>query len=170
MDTDYFGVSSGKAQVFEAARRLFSGGLTPARLLRRCARDGQRKEATDMLAVELGDPERLRRFSEYAALPVVSIINSDEHLHVRVGAPGATANNTEVRWDEPTEQLLVGVWSGSNPRSSDPTRLPPSELAWFCSVHLPGCRGQGARARITAGAITVDVPKCVVAQPRLPEA
>jgi HSP20 family molecular chaperone IbpA len=156
------GAPSWKVEPSEAAQRSWLGSwFNPARLLRRNAQplhDGRDEETA--VEVEVGEPERLRRFSELAGVPAVGIIDAGDVMRLQMRAPGASAKNTEVRWDEANKQLLVGVWCGAKPRLDAPIRFPLPELAWFHSLHLPHCRGHDARARVAHGTVTIELPKC----------
>jgi hypothetical protein len=156
------GAPSWKVQPSEAAQRSWLGSwFNPARLLRRNAQPlHDDRDLATAVEVEVGEPQRLRRFSELAGVPAVGIIDAGDVMRFQIGAPGARAKNTEVRWDEANKQLLVGVWCGAKPRLEGPIRFPLPELAWFHSLHLPHCRGHDARARVAPGTVTIELPKC----------
>jgi hypothetical protein len=116
------------------------------------------------IEVELGEPNRLLRFAELAAAPSVGIIDGGHLLRVAVRAPGANPDNTEVRWDDPSKQLLVGVWRGRKPQLGSRAPFRPAELAWFHGVYLPECEGRGAQAHVARGTVTIELPKTTSAR------
>jgi hypothetical protein len=125
---------------------------------------GRRRGMDSTVEVEAGKPERLWRFSELAALPAVSVVELGDLMRLEVRAPGATPSNTEVRWDEASTRLLVGVWCRGKPPPNIPMRFPRPELAWFRSFYLPNCRRQQAEARVTRGTITIELPQLAQTQ------
>ena len=126
------------------------------------SRDKRSPKST--IEVELGEPSRLLRFAELAAAPSVGIIDGGHLLRVAVRAPGANPDNTEVRWDDPSKQLLVGVWRGRKPQLGGRAPFRPPELAWFHGVYLPECEGRGAQARVASGTVTIELPKTTSAR------
>jgi hypothetical protein len=106
-------------------------------------------------------------FGRRAAVPARSVLDVGDERLLEVRAPGATARSTEIRWDETSERLLVGVWCGKPPHRIElPLKYPLPELAWFASFHLPGFAGDLARASVEHGVISVRVSKPGAAQLR----
>jgi hypothetical protein len=154
------GAPSQKVELSEAARRLSLGSwLRPARPIRANAASRRAADMTSTLNVELGGSGRLLELSELAAIPAIGVVDAGDWIRLQVYAPGATATNTEVRWDEAHQRLLVGVWCGAKPRPAGPKRFPPPDLVWFRSFDLPGCPGEHAKVRVTRGAVTIELPK-----------
>jgi hypothetical protein len=108
----------------------------------------------------LGEPSRLTVFGRLAAVPARAVLEAPNGRRIEVRAPGATARTTEVRWDDTSERLLVGVWCGTPPlRLELPLKFPLPELAWFASFHLPGFAGDLARVSVERGLVSLVVPR-----------
>ena len=154
------GAPSWKVRLSKVAPRYsVSTGLD---ITSRGLRDKRNPRST--IEVELGERNRLLRFAELAAAPSVGIIDGGDLLRLAVRAPGANPDNTEVRWDDPSKQLLVGVWRGRKPQLGGRAPFRPPELAWFHGVYLPECEGRGAQARVASGTVTIELPKTTSAR------
>jgi hypothetical protein len=114
-----------------------------------------------MVPVELGVGANMRWFARDAAIPTASIHESSRCRRLEIRAPGASASNTEVCWDESSQRLLVGVWCGRRPDWQHTLKFPGPELFWFRSFHLPNHDGSLAEVRVARGVITIQVPTTV---------
>jgi hypothetical protein len=111
-----------------------------------------------MVPVEFGPGARLHWFGRDAGIPTASVLESSLFRRFEIQAPGAHAGNTEVRWDQSCQRLLVGVWRGRRPNWQQPLNFPGPELCWFRSFYLPSHDGGLAQVRIARGVITIEVP------------
>jgi hypothetical protein len=117
-----------------------------------------RNERPKAVPLDLGFPAHFQRFGSRAAIPIAYIHDTGKLRTIEIRAPGAQASNTEVRWDGEAQRLYVGVWCGRSPIPGQALKFPVPELIWSRSFYLPQHQGQLARARISRGVLTIQIP------------
>lgn len=101
----------------------------------------------EAVPLELGSADRLTSLGGCAAIPARAMVEQNGGRRLEIVAPGATARSTEVRWDDSTELLVIGVWAGNAPGElpvHGPFPLPEMEWlrAFICPAlpeHAPVC-------------------------------
>jgi HSP20 family protein len=91
-------------------------------------------------------------------LPPLDLFESEKEYRVVVDAPGATAPNAHLTWDE-VDTLVVYVPRAANDSG---TRLLSeyAEAGWYRELLLPAdANGAKASAEVRHGVLTVRVPK-----------
>lgn len=136
-----------------------------------------RNEKSEVVPLGLGFSAHFQRLGSRAAIPTAYIHDTGKLRTIELRAPGAQASNTEVRWDGDAQRLYVGVWCGRSPIAGRPLKFPVPELIWARSFYLPQHQGQLARAQVSRGVITIQIPReqsmlpasNVIQLPRRPE-
>jgi HSP20 family protein len=92
------------------------------------------------------------------ALPSLDLFENEKEYRVVVDAPGATAPNTHVTWND-VDTLVVHVRRAT----TDPGELLVCEYResdWYREVVLPAdANGTKANAEVRQGVLTIRVPK-----------
>ena len=93
-----------------------------------------------------------------AAIPLLDLFENEKEYRVVVDAPGATALNTHLTWND------VGTLQVHARRVASDTGAPlvceSPESAWYREVMLPAdANGTKADAQVRLGVLTIRVPK-----------
>jgi HSP20 family protein len=95
--------------------------------------------------------------TETVAVPSLDLFESEKEYRVVVDAPGATAPNTHVTWND-VDTLLVHVRRAAT--EGAPLVCEYRESDWYREVVLPAdANGTKANAEVREGVLTIRVPK-----------
>jgi HSP20 family molecular chaperone IbpA len=93
------------------------------------------------------------------ATPSLDLFESEKEYRVVVDAPGATAADTHVTWDD-VDTLLVHVRRAAAVDGGAPLVCEYRESDWYREVVLPAdANGTKATAEVRQGVLTIRVPK-----------
>jgi HSP20 family protein len=92
------------------------------------------------------------------ATPSLDLFESEKEYRVVVDAPGATAPDTHVTWND-VDTLVVHVRRGASDAGA-PLVCEYRESDWYREVILPAdANGTKANAEVRQGVLTIRVPK-----------
>ncbi len=93
-----------------------------------------------------------------AAIPSFDLYESEKEYRVTVDAPGATASNTHLTWNEVDTLVMHGRRARYD--AGAPLIVEYDEPDWFREIVLPAdANGAKANAEIRHGVLTIRVPK-----------
>ena len=92
------------------------------------------------------------------AIPSLDLFESEKEYRLLVDAPGATASNAHLTWNE-VDTLVIHVPRGGADAGS-PLLCEYLESGWYREIALPSdADGAKANAEVTRGVLTIRVPK-----------
>ncbi len=101
-----------------------------------------------------------------AAIPSFDLYESEKEYRVIVDAPGATAPNTHLTWNEIDTLVIHGRRARQD--AGSPLIVEYDEPDWFREIVLPAdANGSKANAEIRQGVVTIRVPKRLTLSGRL---
>ena len=101
-----------------------------------------------------------------AAIPSLDLFESKKEYRVVVDAPGATAPNTHLTWND-VDTLVVHVRRNASDAGA-PLACEYLESDWYREVILPAdANGTKANAEVRHGVLTIRVPKRLIASSKL---
>jgi len=92
------------------------------------------------------------------AIPALDLFESEKEYRVVLDAPGATASNAHLTWNE-VDTLVVYVRRATS-ESTTPLAREYRETGWYREIILPAdANGTKASAEVRHGVLTIRVPK-----------
>ena len=92
------------------------------------------------------------------AIPSLDLFESDKEYRIVVDAPGATAPNTHLTWND-VDTLVLHVRRAATGAGA-PLACEYSESDWYRELILPAdANGAKANAEVRQGVLTIRVPK-----------
>ena len=110
--------------------------------------------------MERASSDRVHRLGQLAALPAVHSWEREDSLELLLLAPGASAKNVQVVWDEHARRIAIAVWAPRAP-SGKTVSSRSAGVSWYKPLELVGFDGSRTTAWVGSSRIGLSVPRAV---------